>query len=431
MHLTRFALSRHSPILLIAIVSVASMGGRTLSAQNYHPDYNPLYDATRVATIRITIDPTLLDSILAPGNEESDIEHPATFEYDDGVSVEVVENVGFRLRGNTSRFSAKKSYKVSFNSFESGGKFLGVEKLNLNGEHNDPSIIRSHLAWELFASHGVAASRAAPVRLFINGTYYGLYANIEHIDEQFLQSRFGGDSGTLYKNLWPADLAYLGPTGEAYRPTDSSRRPYDLKLRDSDDEGYDDLAHFIDVLNNTSDALFAEEIERVFDVNGFLRSLAVDVLTGSWDNYWFLKNNYYLYNNPHSGLFEYIPYDFDNSFGIFWDGIENGADWGTRDLYNWGSQNELRPLTDRIMSRPAYRNCCRTASLPQRSRLELTSSTRWLQRRLKPTPIARSTTVFPCRISTILSNRHSVTTSPTDSSPLSTQDIRAPSLNST
>src|SRR5690606_17817879 len=88
--------------------------------------------------------------------------------------------------------------------------------------------------------------------------------------------------------------------------------------------------------------------------NGFLRSVAVDMLTGSWDNYWFLKNNYYLYSDPRSGLFHYLPYDFDNIMGIWWDDIEPGADWATRDLYNWGSQSEARPLTDRILAQPFY-----------------------------------------------------------------------------
>src|SRR5690606_9124917 len=117
-----------------------------------------------------------------------------SFEYDDGSNVETVDLIGFRLRGNTSRQSAKKSFKVSFNTWVQGQKFHDVEKLNLNGEHNDPSIIRSKLAWDIFAAHRAPAPRAAHIRLYINDVYYGLYISVEHIDEQFLQSRFGDDS---------------------------------------------------------------------------------------------------------------------------------------------------------------------------------------------------------------------------------------------
>ena len=63
--------------------------------------------------------------------------------------VDNFDQVGFRLRGNTSRYAQKKSFKVSMNTF-SNLKFLGLEKLNLNGEHNDPSIIRSKLCWDIF-----------------------------------------------------------------------------------------------------------------------------------------------------------------------------------------------------------------------------------------------------------------------------------------
>ena len=338
--------------LLVLLTVVSS----NVLAQSLTPEYNPLYDDTRVAKVKITIDPALLDSILAPGNEESDIEHPASFIYDDGLTIEEVESIGFRLRGNTSRYSLKKSFKVSFNSFVSGQKFYDVEKLNLNGEHNDPSIIRSKIAWDIFQGQGVAAPRAAHVELYINDVYYGLYANVEHIDEEFLKSRFGSDAGNLYKCLWPADLTYLGPDADSYRPTSGDRTPYDLKLKDSDLEGYDDLAHFIDILNNTESGIFAEEIEQVFNVNGFLRSLAVDIVTGSWDNYSYLKNNFYLYYNPRTEVFEYIPYDFDNTFGIWWDGIEGGIDWATRDLYEWGNQHESRPLTDRILAVGVYQD---------------------------------------------------------------------------
>ncbi len=336
------------------LVVLGWLGTWTLAGQPYAPAPNPLYDDTVVATISIDIAREDLNFLYAAGNEDSDLEFPATFTFDNGTIQEVVENVGFRLRGNTSRLSAKKSFRVSFNTFEPGRKLYGIEKLNLNGEHNDPSIMRTKLSWDLFAEMGVPASRANHVRVYINGTYYGLYINVENIDEQFLQSRFRNDEGSLYKCLWPADLAYLGPDADAYRP-DASRRPYDLKLRDSDDEGYDDLAAFIDLVNNTSPSAFEDAIENAFDVNGFLRALAVTVATGSWDTYAFLKNNFYLYFNPETGKVVYIPFDFDNSFGIWWEGIWPGIDWANRNVYVWQHPTEQRPLVKRILQVQTFR----------------------------------------------------------------------------
>jgi hypothetical protein len=317
-----------------------------------------VFDDSAVPHVTITLDQAHLDDLFAPGNQYSDEERPATFAFIRGLDTMRVDSIGFRFRGNTSRDSQKKSFKVSFNTFRRGQKFLGLEKLNINGEHNDPSIMRSKIGWDLFRSMGIPASRSNHVRLYVNDEYYGLYVNVEHVDEQFLQRHFENDQGNLYKCLWPADMTWLGPDGSAYRPLGDDRRPYDLKLKDSDLEGYDDLAHFIDVVNNTGPADFREALEGAFNVNGFLRVLAVTTITGSWDSYWFLKNHYYLYAHPETGLFEFIPYDFDNIMGIWWEGIYPGLDWGTRDVYEWGHPDaaEARPLVDRILAVPEYRD---------------------------------------------------------------------------
>ncbi len=323
-----------------------------LSVKAQQQPYNPVFDDTHVPSIYITLDQADLDLILAAGNEFSDDEYPARFIFSSPTMQDTVENVGFRLRGNTSRVSQKKSFKVSFNTFEQGRKYNGLEKLNLNGEHNDPSIIRSKLSWDLFQEMGLPATRANHVALFVNEEYKGLYINVEHIDEQFLQSRFGNDAGNLYKCLYPADLTYRGPNGDDYNVFSGDRRIYDLKLKDTDAGAYDDLAHLIDIINNSSDNDFPTAIASVLDVNTYLKILAIEVATGSWDGYWFLMNNYYLYSNPQTGLFHFIPFDYDNTFGI--DFV--GGNWGTRNIYNWGHPSQARPLTERLLNVDTYRD---------------------------------------------------------------------------
>ena len=61
-----------------------------------------------ISDIFITIEADSLDLILATGNEESDHEYPATFIFHNSFAHDTVANVGFRLRGNTSRYSQKK-----------------------------------------------------------------------------------------------------------------------------------------------------------------------------------------------------------------------------------------------------------------------------------------------------------------------------------
>ncbi len=320
------------------------------NAQNHHPDAGKVFMEEQVSRIDIYLHPDSLAWILAPGNEWSDHEFPASFYFLGGSARDTIHQVGFRLRGNTSRFSGKKSFKVSFNSFYDG-RFEGLEKLNLNGEHNDPTVLRSRLFWTMARNWGIPASRINHTRLYINGAYHGLYVNVEHIDEEFVEIRYGNKNGNLYKCLWPADLDYIGSNPDSYKLEVNGRRVYELKTN-TDEDDYSDLAHFIGVINLTSTVNLQAELEPIFNVNAFLKYYAFEILTGHWDGYAYNKNNFYLYRNTASGKFEFIPYDGDNTFGIDW----IGRDWANRNVNQWANTGEDRPLVKRLLQVPEYRN---------------------------------------------------------------------------
>ena len=194
---------------------------------------------------------------------------------------ETIDSVGFRLRGNTSRDSQKKSFKLSFNTFIPGRQIHDIEKLNLNGEHNDPSIVRSKLCWDLFQEIGLTASRAAHAAVYINGDYFGLYISVEHIDDEFVDNHFADPSGNLWKCLYPADLTWHGENAEDYYPFVDDVRPYELKTNE-DDYDFEPLAHLIKIITQTRAAYFEDSLETILHVPEFLKYLAVDVMTGSW-----------------------------------------------------------------------------------------------------------------------------------------------------
>jgi len=167
-----------------------------------------LFDDSTLPEVRITIDSNYLDEILDDENQQSDHEFHAIFSITKNGVTETVDSVGFRLRGNTSRASEKKSFKVSFDTFIDGREYRGLDKMNLNGEHNDPTIMRAKLSWDIFEKMGVKAPRSNHVSLFIHDVFYGLYLNVEHIDNEFLKKAFDGDSGNLYKCLYRSALSY-------------------------------------------------------------------------------------------------------------------------------------------------------------------------------------------------------------------------------
>ena len=336
---------------LSAIACAALVTSLVASAQDYVPPLGPAFLADEVATVRLTLASEDLDFILNPDNAYSNIEWPGTFVYESSLGMDTVTNVGIRLRGNTSRTAGKKSFKVSFNSFTPGAKWNGLEKLNLNGNHNDPSMLRARMVWDYMREQGYVAPRISHVKLYINDEYRGLYINVEHVDEEFLQKRFKHDHGNLWKCTYPADLADLGDNPESYKFTPSwngEQRVYELKTN----EGLDDYSAIRDLchtVGTASDADFPCALEAVFDVDGFLKLAAVELLVGHWDNYIGNQNNFYLYERPSDGRLMMFSYDVDNTLGIEW-----GGNWANQNVYDydqWGT----KPLYDRMMGVEQYR----------------------------------------------------------------------------
>jgi hypothetical protein len=314
--------------------------------QLVHPPNNDAFLQEEVAFVYIQIAPADLNLILTD-SLYADHEFPATFRYLSSTIDETVTNVGFRLRGNTSRNSAKKSFKVSFNEFVQGRKWKGVEKLNLNGEHNDVSIMRSRMCNQLLKYAGLPTARTSYVRLYINNEYKGLYLNVEHIDEEFLQRRFTNDhTGNLYKCNYGANLKQIGASQAPYVGL------YELKTN-KQANNYSGLINFIDILNNTNESQFTCAIQQVFDVELYLRTLAVEILIGHWDGYAGNMNNYYLYQRPSDGKFLFMEYDMDNTLGVDW-GIIPFENWSTRNIYTWAKDD--KPLYDRLLAVPYFKD---------------------------------------------------------------------------
>ena len=315
-------------------------------AQVNHPEAGFVFDDAELPRIDLTITESNLQSLYA--DPESNVEYYATFSFTRADSTEGPIDVALRFRGDTIRHKKKKSFRISFNSFNSNDNYHGIEKMDLNADVNDPSLVRSKLGWELFRYLGVAGSRSNHVLLYINNAFYGVYVNTEHIDERFVKTRFDNNDGNLFRNLWPADLSYLGSSQEDYKFEYDGRRVYALRTNEDWDD-YEDLATLITTLNLYSGAQLKDELERQINVQQYLKAVAVDVMTGNWDGYSGDKNNYYLYRDQVSGRFEYIPYNLENSFGIDF----REVDWSVQSIYSWNL--DLRPLYEKILGVDEYK----------------------------------------------------------------------------
>ncbi|GIS04547.1 MAG: hypothetical protein CM15mP107_1670 [Bacteroidota bacterium] len=139
--------------------------------------------------ININISQSSLNSLLS-NSIPSDILYDSSIEFISSNQVFYLNNVGIRLRGNTSLTAPKKSFKLDFNSFVPGRKFLGVEKLNLNANHNDPSLFRAAISWNILREMNLPNTRTSFAELFINDDFMGVYVVTEHIDDEFIKNNY-------------------------------------------------------------------------------------------------------------------------------------------------------------------------------------------------------------------------------------------------
>jgi hypothetical protein len=266
--------------------------------------------------------------------------------------------------GNRTLRVPKRSWKVEMEADDPGhDELLGMHRFNLKAMYNDPSQMREALAWQLFGRVGVPASQHTYAKLAFDDLYFGLFSLIEQVDKQFLKDHFGAnDKGNLYKaycgDIGCATLEHRvgegdDDSGRQYMGRDPANLTYRLKANEDQPTAntLDDLAQFVWVINGVglpggeerfdTDA-FRQSVEEILNVHAFLRWAATNLLIGSWDNYFATPANYYLYNSGFDGdadgfmtkpYFTFIPWDYDNSFGIDY----FGTDWQYTDILDWPS----------------------------------------------------------------------------------------------
>jgi CotH kinase protein/Secretion system C-terminal sorting domain len=307
----------------------------------------PLFDQGKVNEIRIYMPPDSLQAMFTTLNAKY---YQTYFTYSNGVQTDTIDSVGIRFRGNTSLNSQKKSIKLSIDEFVEGKEYKGVRKLNLIGNHNDPTYVREKLFYHCWNKLGFEPRRISFVNVYINDAIYGIYSNVEEVDKQWLKRVYRSDTGNLYKATWGADLKYLGTSQTAYKNVGGSNRAYDLQTNEAADD-YAPLVKLIVAINSANDVGYLARVDSIIDYKKYLKILALDVCTGNWDNYAYNKNNYVLWYDSNKAKFEFITFDTDNTFGVDWVNI----DWTTRNPYKWynADNGESRPLAYRLLNVPS------------------------------------------------------------------------------
>lgn len=294
---------------------------------------------------------------------------------------EEYSNVGIRTKGNSSLSqvansdSDRYSFKINFKKYEKGQNYYGLEKLNLNNIIQDTTYMKDYLAYTMMGQFGVASPYVSYSYITVNGEEWGLYLNVEDIDESFLERYYGDDYGNLYK---PETMDMNGdnklelPEGfdpekmmqpaqndaEAVQPSEipspesghqntrnnnnqvldkemmkggpgsQNSLGADLKYTDDNYESYANIFDYADtdITDEDKDTLIAslkqlsegKDLDEVLDIDALLRYFVVHNFVDNYDSYTGnMLHNYYLYEED--GKLTMLPWDYNLSFGAFGD----------------------------------------------------------------------------------------------------------------
>ncbi len=277
---------------------------------------NAYFTLDRVLKIEIEIDPDDWDTLrrqtrtfddLVAEIEKYQLSRPFASIYDwfpgtvtiDG---ETHAEVGVRKKGFLgSQSDTKPSLKLRYDKYVEGQSLGGaMERMTLNNSIQDPSMVNTCLAYQIFASAGLPSSRCSFATVTVNGKNLGLYVHVEEIKAPFLARHFDNAEGNLYEGTVSDFTAEYRGTFE--------------KKTNEDADDWSDIDAVTAALQDTSPAGL-EALSAIVDLDRFLTFWATETLVGHWDGYAGDRNNYHFYREP-DGKFVFIPWGVDDVFHL-------------------------------------------------------------------------------------------------------------------
>jgi len=325
---------------VMAIVAIAMFGilftGSAQAQDANDPNANNLFDINRILTLNITMDSGDWDDMVA---ECPDGQCPYPHQYwqatltcgDLGPML-----VAIRRKNDIAEPSEldpqKVSIKMDINLYAPGQLFAGKKKLSLeNG--SQMSTVTEGLTWNIYQAAGFISGRAAWCKVYVNGSYKGVYANVEQVDKRFL-AEHGLDGIDNDGFLWKAHELL----GEQQRTREDQNSPFAFNwypFDHPDDPNNPEVATPND---------WRDQIQWRINIPDLLALAVVENFTGNSDGAMQKMTNYWYYDwstepNDDPNFQQprlYFPWDLDSTLrdsdidrgiidqkdpGHIWDGL--------------------------------------------------------------------------------------------------------------
>ncbi|KAI8991208.1 coth protein-domain-containing protein [Mycotypha africana] len=336
----------------------------------------------QIPTLHITGNPSDIDSLHHHQLEDIDVEDLQMI-YISVNEVKTFDHVKLSISGRSTRLMPKLGYAIQLSKKQ---ELYGHRRFKLRASAADPTFMTENMGYSMANAMGLPASQYSYVRLYINQQSIGLFGFVEHLKNPWVRNEFGnGDKDYQQGTLWVgqnsfnktevsqgesstttnrlsnktqqqlhADFSYFGRDNVGLYQTF-----YPVKEKPSKGEpDYSRLIDFTEFLSKQPDTIVThpsvvDAWEHHIDVESFLRTMALDLLTMDTDGFVANNNNFLLYDDVERKQLVLSEQDFDLSCGIVLPQYNASRVWGGN--YSEFPGMETQPLSSKILQVPAFR----------------------------------------------------------------------------
>jgi len=221
------------------------------------------------------------------------------FTISDNGDTKVFPETTLKLGGNYARIFSKPGFNIKLPT-----EYNNRKSFRLRTDVNDKSHIRQKLVCDICNRVGLPSIQSTFVRLTINGNLYGLYTLMDTLKPVNLKNLY--NTKTKKK-----DLKVIKCTDSGFKFTYGTAN---ICLNDNSDNEHD-IEEFKQFLTVVENAKTLDDLDKVMNVDIFLKYIAIDWLIGSFDHLLVYGHNFYFFKNEINNKWDIIYYDFDNTLG--------------------------------------------------------------------------------------------------------------------
>lgn len=210
-------------------------------------------------------------------------------------------------RGGFSIGFPKHSYKLDLSGDHAIANLPEDDDWILNANYIDKTFIRHRLSYELFSDmdNNNEAPLCAYANVELNFEYNGFYLLTERLDKSSLGINGASNQAVIFKE----PPIFIEEEIEPQNPANYYQQVYP-KIEELDQTALmEELKSF---LYNSSESVFDEEVEQLFDINNVIDWHLLLLLSNNNDG---VLKNFYLYKKDDGSQYQFAPWDYDHSFG--------------------------------------------------------------------------------------------------------------------